>query len=192
MCGVEAYHGQGIGRGSAAPETTFYRRKMTAHLTRPSIVRDQKFRFTSRAHAGAQRARLDRMSVLIVLLVVVAAIAALQGGQFHNPLRYRSCQSRRWRRAFPSASRKDIRDFLSLVVSSFSFSDSDRLRIRPDDELLGIVRAAQPQEQGGVEALVKALRVRYGVKLADVWHEGLTVGELFRDIQAMRSQRAAA
>ena len=81
------------------------------------------------------------MSVLIVLVLVallVAAIAALQGGQLHSPLRYRSCQSRLWRRAFPTASRKEIREFLSLVVSTFSFTDTDRLRIRPDDEVLGI------------------------------------------------------
>ena len=139
------------------------------------------------------------MSVLIVLVLVVllvAAIAALQGGQLHNPLRYRSCQSRLWRRAFPSASRKDIREFLSLVVSTFSFTDTDRLRFRPDDELLGIFRAAHPHRRptdaGEIESLAQALRSRYGVMLPDIWHERLTLGALVGDIQALRGQRAAA
>ncbi|WP_229429263.1 hypothetical protein [Massilia sp. ST3] len=136
------------------------------------------------------------MSVLIVLLLVVAAIAALQGGQLHNPLRYRPCQGRLWRRAFPGASRKDISDFLSLVVSTFSFKDGDRLRFRPDDQLLGIFRAAhphrRPSEAGEIDTLAQALRSRYGVMLSDIWHEQLTLGALFRDIQALRGKPAAA
>ena len=136
------------------------------------------------------------MSVLIVLVLLVAAIAAFQGGQLHNPLRYRSCQSRLWRRAFPSASRKDIREFLSLVVSTFSFTDTDRLRFRPDDELLGIFRAAHPHRRptdaGEIETLAQALRSRYGVMLPEIWHDRLTLGALFGDIQALRGQRAAA
>lgn len=158
-----------------------------------------KIRWPKLAHQRGQRARLKRMSVLIVLVLVallVAAIAALQGGQLHSPLRYRSCQSRLWRRAFPTASRKEIREFLSLVVSTFSFTDTDRLRIRPDDELLGIFRAAHPHRRptdaGEIETLAQALRSRYGVMLSDIWHERLTLGALFGDIQALRGQRAAA
>lgn len=136
------------------------------------------------------------MSVLIVLVLVVAAIAALQGGQLQHPVRYRSCQSRLWRRAFPAASRKEIRDFLSLVVSTFSFSDTDRLRFRPDDELLGIFRAAHPHrrptEAGEIDTLAQALRSRYGVMLSDIWQDGLTLGALFGDIQALRGKRVMA
>ena len=135
------------------------------------------------------------MSVLIVLVLAVAAFVAVQGGQLPNPLRYRTCQGRLWRRAFPSASKKEIRDFLSLVVSAFSFTDSDRLRIRPDDELLGIFRAAKPHKRptqaDEIESLAAALRSRYGVKLGDIWHDGLTLGALFRNIQAVRGYQAA-
>ena len=145
---------------------------------------------------AAQHARLGRMSILIVLVLLVAVIAALQGGQLHHPLRYLACQGRLWRRSFPGASKKDIRDFLSLVVSAFSFKDEDRLRFRPDDELLGIFRAAHPHrrptEAGEIESLAQALRTRYGVMLADVWHEGLTLGALFHDIQAVRDRHVAA
>lgn len=151
--------------------------------------------FFIRALPGPERARLRRMSVLIVLVLAVAAFVAVQGGQLPNPLRYRTCQGRLWRRAFPGASKKDIRDFLTLVVSAFAFRDSDRLRIRPDDEVLDIYRAAHPHkrptEVAEIESLARALRTRYGVKLSDVWHEGLTLGSLFRDVQALRDRHMA-
>ncbi|WP_040787363.1 hypothetical protein [Massilia niastensis] len=135
------------------------------------------------------------MSILIVLVLAVAAVAVFRG-QLSNSLRYRTCQSRVWRRAFPGASRKDIREFLALVVSAFSFRDSDRLRFRPDDEVLGISRAAHPHKRptdvADIETLATALQKRYGVMLAEGWYDGLTLGALFRKVQSVRTDHAMA
>ena len=136
------------------------------------------------------------MSIFVVLILAALAWAAFHGWQLPNSLRYRPCQSRAWRSTFPTASRKDIRDFLSVFVSSFSFRESERLHFRPDDEVLGIYRAKNPTrwvpDAQELERLAKALRERYGLMLDDIWHEGLTLGGLFQRVQQARGKTAAA
>ncbi len=136
------------------------------------------------------------MSIFVVLILAALAWAAFHGWQLPNALRYRPCQGRAWRSTFPTASRKDIRDFLSVFVSAFAFRDSERLHFRPDDEVLGIYRAVNPtrwlpdaQER---ETLARALRERYGLMLDDIWHEGLTLGGLFQRVQQARGKASAS
>ena len=132
------------------------------------------------------------MSIFVVLILAALAWAAFHGWQSPNSLRYRPCQGRAWRSTFPTASRKDIRDFLSVFVSSFSFRESERLHFRPDDKVLGIYRAVNPArwlpDAQEFETLAKALRERYGLMLDDIWHEGLTLGGLFQRVQQARGK----
>ncbi|GAB3379842.1 hypothetical protein GCM10027317_24380 [Massilia agri] len=113
-----------------------------------------------------------------------------------NALRYRPSQGRAWRSSFPAASRKDIRDFLSVFVSAFSCRDSEKLHFRPDDEVLGIYRAVKPTRRlpdaQELDALATALREKYGLMLDEIWHEGLTLGGLFQRVQQARGKQAAA
>lgn len=136
------------------------------------------------------------MSIIVVLILAALAWAAYHGWQSPNSLRYRPCQGRAWRNTFPTASRKDIRDFLSVFVSSFAFRESERLHFRPDDEVLGIYRAVNPTrwlpDAQEFETLAKALRERYGLMLDDIWHEGMTLGGLFQRVQQARGKMAAA
>lgn len=140
------------------------------------------------------------MSIFVVLILAALAWAAFHGWQLPNSLRYsvryRPCQSRAWRSTFPAASRKDIREFLSVFVSAFAFRESEQLHFRPDDEVLGIYRAEHPTrwlpEAQELEALAKALRERYGLMLDDIWHEGMTLGGLFQRVQQARGKTAAA
>lgn len=136
------------------------------------------------------------MSIFVVLILAALAWAAFHGWQSPNSLRYRPCQGRAWRSTFPGASRKDIRDFLSVFVSSFSFRESERLHFRPDDEVLGIYRAVNPTrwlpDARELETLATALRERYGLMLDEIWHEGLTLGGLFQRVQQARGKMAAA
>ena len=136
------------------------------------------------------------MSILVVLILAALAWAAFHGWQKPNSLRYRPWQGRVWRSAFPGASRKDIRDFLSLFVSAFAFRDSETLHFRPDDEVLGIYRDVNPTrwlpDTAELELLAKALRDKYGLMLDDIWHEGLTLGGLFQRVQQARGKQAAA
>lgn len=135
------------------------------------------------------------MSIFVVLILAALSWAAFQGWHKPDALRYRPWQGRAWRSAFPAASRKDIRDFLSLFVSAFSFRPSETLHFRPDDEVLGICREAAPgrwqPDMPEIQRLAKALRERYGVRLDDVWHDGLTLGGLFQRVQQARGKPAA-
>jgi len=136
------------------------------------------------------------MSIFVVLILAALAWAAFHGWQSPDSLRYRPCQGRAWRSTFPTASRKDIRDFLSMFVSAFALRDCEKLHFRPDDEVLGLYRVVNPtrwlpdaQER---EALAKALRERYGLMLDEIWHDGLTLGGLFQRVQQARGKSAAA
>ncbi|MGI4720459.1 MAG: hypothetical protein ACRYGO_05185 [Janthinobacterium lividum] len=136
------------------------------------------------------------MSIIVVLILAALSWAAFHGWHKPNALRYRPCQGRVWRSTFPAASRKDIRDFLSLFVSAFAFRDSEKLHFRPDDEVLGICRQAKPArrqpDRSEIERLAQALRERYGLMLDEVWHDGLTLGGLFQRVQQARGKPVAA
>ncbi|MGH8853545.1 MAG: hypothetical protein ACREWI_04600 [Telluria sp.] len=135
------------------------------------------------------------MSILVVLILAALAWAAFHGWQSPNTLRYRPCQGRAWRSTFPSASRKDIRDFLSLFGAAFAFRDSEQLHFRPDDQVLGIYREVNPTrwlpDAKEIELLAKALRDQYGLMLDEIWHDGLTLGGLFQRVQQVRGKQAA-
>jgi len=130
------------------------------------------------------------MSIVAILVLLAVAWSALAIGQIPNPLRARPSQARLWRRAFPSASKRQIGEFLSLFADVFSFRDTETLKFRPDDQLLGVYRAMNPAkwipESKEVERLAKELRKRYGIALADIWDERITLGALFAHVQQKR------
>jgi len=134
------------------------------------------------------------MSILAILVLLAVAWSALTFGQLPNPLRSRTSQGRSWRRAFPRASNKQIREFLSVFTSAFDFRDVDMLKFRPDDQLLGLYRAVHPSKwmPGTVEFenLARDLRSRFGVVLEDIWDERMTLGALFAHIQQARPRAA--
>jgi len=127
------------------------------------------------------------MSASLLLLVAVPIGIALWavkfGGRLPKGLRARSCQGAGWRSAFPSASKQQIREFLSLFVSAFAFNESERLKLSPSDRPLQIYRGLYPYrwqpDALEFEALTRDLQNRYALNLAAVWRESLTLGELF-------------
>lgn len=134
------------------------------------------------------------MSLFLVIILAALSWLAFHDWQLPNALRYRPFQGRVWRSSFPSASRKDIREFLSVFGAACSFGDSDKLHLRPDDQVLGVVRAAKPArwkpDLTDIEPLARALRERYGLLLDDIWHDGLTLGGLFQRVQQARGKPA--
>ena len=134
------------------------------------------------------------MSLLLVIILAGLSWLAFHDWQLPNALRYRPFQGRVWRSSFPSASRKDIREFLSVFGAAFSFGDTDKLHLRPDDQVLGVVRAARSArwmpDASDIEPLARALRERYGLRLDEVWHDGLTLGGLFQRVQQARGKSA--
>jgi len=134
------------------------------------------------------------MSLILVIILAALSWLAFHDWQLPNALRYRPFQGRVWRSSFPSASRKDIREFLSVFGAACSFGDCDKLHLRPDDQVLGVVRAAKPArwkpDLADIEPLARALRERYGVLLDEIWHDGLTLGGLFQRVQQARGKPA--
>lgn len=132
------------------------------------------------------------MSLILVVILAALSWLAFHDWQLPNALRYRPFQGRVWRSSFPSASRKDIREFLSVFGAAFSVGDSDKLHLRPDDQVLGVLRAVKSgrwlADAANVEPLARALRERYGLRLDDIWHDGLTLGGLFQRVQQARGK----
>lgn len=99
------------------------------------------------------------------------------------PYGQRVCQGAAWRRAFPHASKQDLRDFLAVFADAFAFRSSSRLNFSPDDSLLAIYLAHYPSrwtpDALELETLAQQVERHYKVHFADLWHERLTLGELF-------------
>lgn len=121
--------------------------------------------------------------VILLLLVALIVWSSRNGVPLPKPFRARSCQGVDWRRLFPGASKEDIRVFLSLFTQAFSYHARHRLKFNPKDNILDIYRAQYPhpwQPDGlELEMFGASIEKTYGVRLAEVWNEGLTLGELF-------------
>ncbi len=95
----------------------------------------------------------------------------------------RSCTGRAWRRAFPDASKDEIRAFLRLFVDSFAFRPRRSLQFAPQDEILAVYRALYPvkgwPDALELETLADQLQRAYGIDLASIWSDQLTMGDIF-------------
>ncbi len=135
------------------------------------------------------------MSVLAIIGSVLA-LSVLWGVFFGRrlpvPFRARACQGAGWRRAFPDASKQEIRAFLSLFIEAFCFSQSEKLKLNHNDTILELYRAMYPKrwmpDALELEVLSMRMQEQYGLSLPSVWHEQLTIGGLF----AHARQSAAA
>ncbi|MDA8456392.1 hypothetical protein M4R22_16635 [Acidovorax sp. GBBC 3334] len=105
------------------------------------------------------------------------------GGRAPGPFRSRSCQGRAWKRAFPHAGKAQIRRFLAMFAESFGLRPDQRLQFAPHDRILAVYRARYPctevPDALELETLTAEAERLYGVDLEDLWHDRLTLGELF-------------
>lgn len=121
-------------------------------------------------------------SVLLLAFVVAGVIVEKR---MLRQLSSSSCTGRLWRRAFPTSTKQDIRQFLEIVLSSFGIADSYRLRLAPTVKLMDLYRAVEPPGFSmGVDAMeleTFALEIedRFGVDLFECWKEELTLGDVF-------------
>jgi propanediol dehydratase small subunit len=123
---------------------------------------------------------------LAILILAIAAIFAwghVYGGRLPKTYRARACQGSGWRQAFPSATKQELREFLSLFVSAFAFDDREKLKLSPTDEVLQIYRAQYPSrlqpDAMELEKLALDLEHKHSFKLETLWKDDLTLGELF-------------
>lgn len=120
-----------------------------------------------------------------IFLAAGAAVCwwARAPSQLPLPFRDRSCQGKLWKNAFPSSTKEELRDFLYFFTAAFAFSNKDVLRFSPNDTILHIYRALYPSKWTSdaleVETLAKDFESKYGVHFEDIWHDELSLGELF-------------
>lgn len=135
---------------------------------------------------------MDTSTVIILSLIAASVLCSvLFGGRLPKPYNIRTCQGKGWRKAFPSSSKQDIREFLSIFVDAFAFSQKERLKLNPEDQILQIYRAIYPSmwtpDALELETFAKGIEAKYGFSLESVWHEKVTLGELFQTTQKARA-----
>ncbi len=123
--------------------------------------------------------------IITTLLLGIGIYAVLTGGRLPDPFRKRTCQGRGWKKAFPDAQPKDIRQFLLFFVGAFAFSGSEKLKLNPNDKILEIYKAMYPSKWMAdvleFETLARNLRRSYSVEFENIWKDDLTLGELFAE-----------
>ncbi|QSX32136.1 hypothetical protein JYB87_10090 [Shewanella avicenniae] len=97
--------------------------------------------------------------------------------------RWRNCCGKDWKRRFADVPKQDIRKFLALFAGAFAFAPKQKLKFSPDDKILVIYQALYPikamPDALELETLATDLAQAYGVLLQDIWHDDLSLGELF-------------
>jgi propanediol dehydratase small subunit len=126
--------------------------------------------------------------VIVLSLIAVSFLwAVLFGGRLPKVFHNRTCQGKGWRNAFPDSTKQDIREFLSLFVDAFAIASKEKLKLNPNDQILQIYRAIYPSKLTPdaleVETLARDIETKYGFTLESIWHEQLTLGELFQVTQ---------
>ncbi len=122
----------------------------------------------------------------IIGIGVILIIAFRLSDTLPKKYRNRSCMGKRWKEQFPNSRKEDIRDFLILFTDSFAFSSDDKLKFEPHDKLLDIYRDLYPLKWSAdaleFETLTDELNNKYQVKLNEIWHDNLTLGELYSGV----------
>ena len=127
-------------------------------------------------------------TIIIVAIILVAGVFVQHG--FTERMRSfydRRCAGRAWRARFPDAKKEEIRGFLELFVDSFARNKKKRLSFAPDDKVMDVYRAINPQV-GGVDALecetlVAECEERYGVDITRSFSDSTTLGDIFHAIR---------
>jgi len=98
----------------------------------------------------------------------------------------RACTGRDWRRAFPGATKSEIRCFLRMFVSAFALPAANTLKFLPTDRVLSIYHASSPPDGGidvlELETLAKRLSDEYQFDLRSLWRDDLALGDLFASL----------
>jgi len=124
--------------------------------------------------------------LFIISAVVVAVIWSVITSGLPKKYRARGSSAKRWLSTFPVAPKQQIREFLLIFTGAFDFTKSSRLKFDPRDKILDIYCELHPR-QGGLdsselESLARIIEDKYNCNLSDLWHEELTLGELFTKV----------
>lgn len=99
----------------------------------------------------------------------------------------RTCTGFLWKRRFPKASSESIRQFLNIFVTAFMFPNRE-LKFSPDDRILDVYGALYPDRSTPdaleVETLAQLIAKQYGIEIATIWRNDITLGELYANVTA--------
>jgi hypothetical protein len=136
---------------------------------------------------------------MVVFLLAIIGAAVVGGLLLHishkgvELYRGRKCMGKLWRREFPGSPKEDIRQFLWLFASAFAIPRRQVLLLRPDDELLAIYRARYPvsgwPDGLELETLANDLDRVHHLSLEKIWHDRLSIGELFAILSGQGRKR---
>jgi len=125
--------------------------------------------------------------LLIVAIVTTIVWGTIFGGKLPAPFSARVCQGKNWRYSFPDASKEEIRRFLSIFTDSFAFLDKEKLKLHPNDQLLDVYHALYPHKWQAdaleFETLAEVLESEYKLSFNSIWHNCLTLGQLFAHVR---------
>ena len=126
-------------------------------------------------------------TLVIVSVLIVFFLWGCYGSDLPKQYRRRHCSGRAWKTRFPNTPKAEIRRFLSLFTQAFAFPTRASLQFAPDDQILAIYRALYPAQWMAdaleLETLAGDIEREYCVDFMAIWHEALTLGELFAQLQ---------
>ena len=126
--------------------------------------------------------------IIFAAVILVAGLLAQRGVTKRMRRFYeRRCTGRAWRDRFPEAKKEEIRSFLELFVDSFALTKKKKLSFAPDDKVMDVYRAINPQFGGAdaleCETLVAECEEHYGVDITRGFSDSTTLGDIFRAVQ---------
>lgn len=137
--------------------------------------------------------------IIIVLTIIVLVLSAyFWKGGVPNLYSERACTGKEWKNEFPNSSKEMIREYLECFVDGMAFNSNERLKFKPSDEILkvyqGIYGGKTPfSDVMELETFYLNLTKGFQISreyLEKVWHEHLTLGELFNHIIAQQGTPA--
>ncbi|MCH4296697.1 hypothetical protein MJ923_20545 [Shewanella sp. 3B26] len=128
------------------------------------------------------------MKIALIIIVLALAIAwSVYIGDVPKKYKVRSCTGKHWKTAFPHSTKEDIRKFLLLFTDAFAFSPKQKLKFEPEDKILDIYKALYPKKWMAdsleIETLAEDIEKVYQIDFASIWHENLTLGDLYSQVQ---------
>jgi len=122
--------------------------------------------------------------ILLAATLAVGITSAVMCAKSLRRFTSRPCAGRRWRERFPHASKDDIRSFLHFIDGAMGLGRKAFMSLQPDDRVMDIYDAIHPPKWSvgdfmDIESLFNDCRAQYHLDLKPIWHEDLTLAELF-------------
>jgi Na+-transporting methylmalonyl-CoA/oxaloacetate decarboxylase gamma subunit len=128
------------------------------------------------------------LAVIVLGTVMMTVAEAIVHRRRLVPIARRPCAGRDWRRAFPDASKTELREFLEIFTCSFLLPTKYLLKFRPGDRVMDIYRMMHPPgsliDEMELEAFAMDFERTYQVNLEQLWRDDITLGDLFSRTRA--------